>query len=201
MTPFRACQHFCVHSTEGHQTEEIEEFWSMTAKLKTEPRRGWIQRLDMRNVESVADHTFGVAMLSLFEGERRGCNMEKILKLALIHDLEEALTGDLTPRDKIDFSTDEVAQWKKAAVNRILDRLPTGKREDFGRLWAELRTGRSREAKLVKQLDNLEMAFQARAYQRGGVEREKLANFYRLASRGIKDRTLKNALRQALARN
>ncbi len=181
--------------------EQLSEFWNLAAKLKSEPRRGWIQRLDLRSVESVADHTFGVVMLSLFEGERRGCNMEKILTLALIHDLEEALIGDLTPTDKKNLSTDEVAGWKKAAINRILDRLPPRRREYFRQLWADLRTGRSREAKLVKQLDKLEMAFQAREYEQRGVERERLAGFYRSASRGIRDRTLKAALRQALGRN
>lgn len=173
----------------------------MAAKLKIQPRRGWIQRLDLRDVESVADHTFGVAMLSLFEGERRGYNVEKILKLALIHDLEEALIGDLTPRDKKNLGTDEVVGWKKAAINRILDLLPTKRREYFRRLWAELKTGRSREARLVRQLDKLEMAFQANQYERRGVERGKLADFYKSAGRGIRDRTLKEALRQALAGN
>jgi putative hydrolase of HD superfamily len=180
--------------------EELCEFWRIAARLKTEPRRGWIQRLNLRNVESVADHTFGVAILSLFEGERRGYDAEKILTLALIHDLEEALIGDLTPWDKRNLDSNEVAAWKKAAINRILDRLPARRRRYFRQLWGELRTGGSPEARLVKQLDKLEMALQAREYERGGLERRKLADFYRSASRSIKDRTLKEALHRALAR-
>ena len=80
--------------------DQLVQFWALAARLKAEPRRGWLKQLRLQRNESVADHSFALSLLCLFEGERRGYNVERLLKLALLHDLEEAITGDLTPQDK-----------------------------------------------------------------------------------------------------
>ncbi len=175
---------------------QLFDFWKLAARLKDEPRRGWLQRLRLQHVESVADHSFGVAMITMFEAERRGYDVEKALKFALIHDLEEAFTGDLTPRDKKKLATNSVRRWKTSAINRILGGMPTDMRRRYGELWEELWRGNSKESKLVKQLDKLEMAFQASLYWKRGVKRQKLSHFYRSARRGVNDDELKRALKE-----
>ncbi|MDF2757844.1 MAG: domain containing 2, partial [Thermomicrobiales bacterium] len=75
------------------------------AKLKSVPRTGWLDRgLDAHRVESVADHSFGVALLAWVcalqrQAEGTPIDPERVLQLAIIHDLAEAKTGDSTPYD------------------------------------------------------------------------------------------------------
>src|SRR5712692_8385965 len=140
------------------------QLWGLVSKLKTEPRRGWTAVSGVERIESVADHSFGVTILSLFEAERRGYDVERTLKLALIHDLEEAITGDLTPRDKRILTRRRVLRLKQAARSRILETIPANRRREYWMLWRDLETGRTEEGRLVKDLDKLEMALQARYY-------------------------------------
>ncbi len=71
--------------------DQLVQFWEFAARLKAEPRRGWLKKLRLQRTESVADHSFALSLLCLFEGERRSYNVERLLKLALLHDLEEAI--------------------------------------------------------------------------------------------------------------
>src|SRR5215831_5788817 len=99
----------------------IEAFWAILARLKREQRRGWTQKLGLNDVESVADHSYAVAMLSLYEGLRRGgYDLERLLRLALVHDLEEAIMGDFTPVDKKRLGRAKLERKRQAARRRIL---------------------------------------------------------------------------------
>jgi putative hydrolase of HD superfamily len=141
----------------------------------------------------VADHSFGLALIALYEGERRGYDMEEILKLSLIHDLEEAITGDLAPRSKSRLGAKRVDQVRRKARNEILARFPAKSRSSYGRLWMDLKEGRTREARLVHQLDKLEMAFQAHQYQRY-LSTKVLEDFYRSAHKAVTDPVLREEL-------
>src|SRR5712692_8278329 len=148
-------------------------------RLKNEPRRGWLQTLHVRKIESVADHSYGVAILALFEAERRGYDVGHVLRLALVHDLEEAITGDLTPRDKRRLTLREVSRRKNRARQKILAVLPTAQKRGLERAWSELQRRRTREARLIKDLDKLEMALQAFDYESKGANAEEVKDFYR----------------------
>ena len=179
--------------------EGLIRFWKLAAGLKTEKRRGWVQCLGLPDAESVADHSYGVAILSLYEGEKRGYDVEKLLKLALIHDLEEAVTGDFTPKDKRRKGLKEVTEARRYAINRILNQLPMEVKEDYKRLWTDLKRGKSREARLVKNLDRLEMALQANEYRSRGLRPRHVMEFYRSAFREIGDSKLKAIVRRLMA--
>ena len=172
--------------------DPLYRFWKYAVALKREPRKGWQKRVEGR-VESVADHSFAVALLALYEGERRGYDMEKILKLALIHDLEEAIIGDLTPRDKAYRGATRVQKDRERAIRELLSKLPAKSRSTYLRLWIDLRERRSKEARLVHQLDKVEMAFQAKEYGKLTGQR-KMLDFYDSASRATNDPVLKKAL-------
>ncbi len=174
---------------------EALELWEFAARLKVEPRRGWKQISRIKRVESVADHSFGVAVLSLFEGAKRGYNVERMLTLALIHDLEEAITGDLTPEDKNRLRSKKVRSLRKAARTQIASIIPMEQRVQYARMWRDLETGRTREARLVKDLDKLEMLLQARRYARLGVPRRQLEKFYRSAMSRINDEEIRKSAR------
>src|SRR2546428_11702018 len=114
-------------SSKKMESQSLEDFWQLLERLKLEPRRGWKEKLRLSHVESVADHSYGVAMLCLFQAwSRGGYDLERLLKLALIHDLDEAITGDLTPEDKRRLGLGEVLRRKRLAGERIAG-FPTGK--------------------------------------------------------------------------
>jgi putative hydrolase of HD superfamily len=114
---------------------------------------------------------------------------ERVLKLAIIHDLAEAETGDSTPYDpaampgELDraarrafletrHSRDPDRRAAKraeedAVMRTLLDALPGPTRSELGVLWDELHLGGSSEARFVKQVDRLETFLQSRFYLRG----------------------------------
>jgi len=181
--------------------DHLIQFWAFAAKLKAEPRRGWLKKLRLQRNESVADHSFALSILCLFEGERRGYNVERLLKLALLHDLEEAITGDLTPQDKESRGENAVRTQKIVAREQILSYFPHENQRVYRELWSELDNERSREAQLVHELDKLEMALQANEYARGGMQATKLKEFYESAMSAIKDPKLKRLLAELPSKN
>jgi 5'-deoxynucleotidase len=172
-----------------------KNMWEFGARLKTEPRKGWTRIPRIRRIESVADHSYGVALLTLLEAENRGLNLERALKLSLIHDLEEAITGDLTPADKEKLSAERVSFLKESARFKILGVLPSNRKRDFELLWRDLDLGLTKEARLVKDLDKLEMALQAKKYETSGAAHRQLAVFYESAVDRIEDPALKKIAR------
>jgi putative hydrolase of HD superfamily len=162
------------------------------AKLKFVPRTGWLDRgLAAADVESVADHSFGVAMLAWAAAVERqaggaGLRPERVLLLALVHDLAEAQTGDHPPYDRSAIpAADDVAGRKEflerrhvrdaastamkrraedAAMQDLLRVLPGSAATALAALWEELRAGTSPEARFVKQVDQLETFLQSRHY-------------------------------------
>src|SRR5262245_57028480 len=83
----------------------LARFLHRAGRLKATPRTGWIDRgVPVGEAESVADHSFRVALLAwlaahLAAADDPALDVDRVLALALIHDLAEALTGDLTPYD------------------------------------------------------------------------------------------------------
>ena len=81
-----------MHDTTSHN---LLALYTQFATLKLLPRTGWLQR-GVHNAESVAEHTFGVATLALLIGDTvEGLDRGKLLAIAMLHDLAEALLSDL----------------------------------------------------------------------------------------------------------
>ncbi len=134
--------------------------------LKLLPRTGWLQR-GVAQPESIAEHTFGVATLALLVGDRVPCiRRERLLVMALLHDMAEAVIGDLphTARNYLGKATKDDAE--RRALADLLAPLPAC--DDYMQLWDEYTQRTSREARLLKQLDRLEMLIQAVAYAQAG---------------------------------
>jgi len=181
--------------------DQLVQFWEFAARLKAEPRRGWLKKLRLQRTESVADHSFALSLLCLFEGERRSFNVERLLKLALLHDLEEAITGDLTPEDK-EARGEKVARAQRiSAREQLISYFPLENQRSYRELWSELENERSREAQLVHELDKLEMALQANEYAKGGIEATKLKEFYESSRTAIRDPKLRRILDEISSRN
>jgi len=75
----------------------LESFFQKILELKNIPRQGWKDKLDMDDVESVADHSYSTAIMSMVLSDLEGLDTEKIIRMALLHDLAESVIGDITP--------------------------------------------------------------------------------------------------------
>jgi putative hydrolases of HD superfamily len=166
----------------------------IVARFKSVPRTGWLDRgVEPLWAESVADHSFGVALFAwacAVQRRAEGANLlpERVLKLALIHDLAEAEIGDLPPYDSAampgaenpgarrafletrhirDASRDAKKREREdATMQKLLATLPGATRSELAKVWDELRLGTSAEARFVKQVDRLETFLQSRYYLR-----------------------------------
>lgn len=135
--------------------------------LKLMPRTGWLQR-GLDNVESVAEHSFGVAILALIVSDQLPeLDRERLLATALIHDMAEALIGDLPASARRLLGADVKQEAERKALLELLHGLPQAER--YLALWEDYNRGATPEARLVKALDRLEMLGQALIYERAGA--------------------------------
>jgi len=159
---------------------DIAKFFETAGKLKRTPRSGWVE-VGIRKPESVADHTFRTAILCMVYSDLEGLDELKLLRMALIHDLPEAIIGDLTPSRK----TTRSKEREDNAMNQILSLLPKDQREKYMTDWNEYQEGKTREAKAVRQLEKLEMALQAKEYEEAGLTRQSLKRFIKSAEEAM----------------
>ncbi|WP_129633578.1 HD domain-containing protein [Candidatus Oscillochloris fontis] len=142
------------------------ELQSRLMSLKLLPRTGWLQR-GMRDVESIAEHTFAVASLAMLIGDQQpGIDRGRLLAIALLHDIAEALIGDLPASARRLFGATAKREAERRAMLELFAGLPQA--DEYLVLWDEYCSGGSEEARLVKALDHLEMLAQALAYERAG---------------------------------
>jgi putative hydrolases of HD superfamily len=152
-----------MHDTTPHS---LLALYTQIATLKLLPRIGWLQR-GVPNAESVAEHTFGVATLALLIGDTiNGLDRGKLLAIAMLHDLAEVLLSDLPASAKRFIGAAHKHDAERSALEEMLARLPN--RAEYLALWDEYARGCSREARLVKGIDRIEMLAQALAYERAG---------------------------------
>lgn len=133
--------------------------------LKDEKRTGW----ELRNIEdpeSVADHSWGVALLTLLHSEEVGIEMEKALKMAVIHDIAESETGDFVTRDideKQEVEKEEKEELEKKAVEKLSGLLNSPELQE---LWKEYEKRETDEAKFIKDMDLIDMCLTALKYEK-----------------------------------
>ena len=137
--------------------------------LKDEGRTGW-QLRGVDAPESVAAHTWGVAYLVLalgarFRADLPGVDLDRALRLAVVHDVAEAETGDVATRadstaDRVDRERKEVAE--RAAMVDLAGPLPDGVRD----AWEEYEARGTPAAVVVKGCDLLDTCLQAVVYER-----------------------------------
>lgn len=160
--------------------QNLVRFLGMAGELKRIPRSGWVEA-GIRQPESVADHTFRTSILCMIYSDLEGLDELKLLRMALIHDLPEAIIGDLTPSEK----TTEIEAKENTAMNQILNLLPKRQREKYMTVWNEYKKCETKEAKAVRQLEKLEMALQAKEYEKAGSTRQSLKRFIKSAEEAI----------------
>ena len=126
------------------------DFLGRIEKLKCRTRHSWSSE---GRRESVAEHSWRLAVMALLcTDEYPGLDMVKVLKMCLIHDFGEAVTGDIPSF----YKTADHEATEARAVRELVGTLPTDMAAEFIALYDEMDALETPEAKLFKALDNME---------------------------------------------
>jgi putative hydrolases of HD superfamily len=174
-------------------TDGLIDFITEAGKLKRIPRTGWVESLVI-DPESVADHSFRVALIALVLADERRLDTLKAVRMALIHDLAEAVTGDLTPTQK-DANPEASRRAEDEAMARLFEKLPESIRGAYRSAWHEFSDASTEEAHLVRDADKLEMVMQASEYQREGGDRSKLMRFWHAEINGEEAKAIRDVVK------
>jgi putative hydrolase of HD superfamily len=167
--------------------DNINNFLHDAIRLKRMVRSGWLYSgVSKTDVESVADHSYMVSLLSLIialskqeNGEK--INLEKVLIMALLHDLPECVSQDIDRRIR-KFSPEKYDAFKKEldvnAFESVINNLPKNFVDKLLPYYQELIEGKSQEAKIVIEADRLEVLIQLRQYRQTGLKQELFKEFY-----------------------
>ncbi|RLM78874.1 uncharacterized protein C2845_PM12G04650 [Panicum miliaceum] len=140
------------------------DFLTLCYRLKTTKRAGWVKR-GVQAPESVADHMYRMGVMALVAADLPGVNRDRCVKMAIVHDIAEAIVGDITPSDNV--PKEEKNRMEKEALDHMCELLGGGPRaQEIRELWMEYENNASLEAKVVKDFDKIEMILQALEYEK-----------------------------------
>jgi putative hydrolase of HD superfamily len=175
-------------------SKKLLEFFKVIGSLKAIKRSGWISQVDIKDPETVADHSFRCAIIAMCIAELVDVKMETLVQMLLLHDLQESITGDFDSFKKQELGASAVKKLEKSAINKIFSLLPSEIKEKFSLLWNEFETQKTREAILANDIDKLEMAMQALEYEQEGWDSTKLEVFWTTAEKEIKTSEIRSLL-------
>ena len=167
---------------------EFLDFFKNALNLKNISRQGWIDKLSIEHPESVAYHSYSMAIMGMVISDFENYDTEKILKMILLHDLAESKIGDFTPEQ---ITKSEKEKIENHAFYDIIETLPNSIKSPYTSIWKEYQNQISVEAKIVHQIDRLEMALQAKMYEKSGSSKENTATFLQTAKSDITHPKLK----------
>lgn len=136
---------------------------SRADRLEALPRTGWIV-CGVQNPESIAAHSYGVALTALWIAEHldQPIDLALVMRIALVHDLGEAILTDLPWPVKHHVGSGPVADAESRAARLVLSDAPDswiGAHRDY-----ESRS--CLEARVVKAADRIQMLHKALTYDR-----------------------------------
>lgn len=170
--------------------KKIFNFITSIEKLKKIERyKGhfyWKDYPKLPRYESVADHTWRLGMLVMILADKlsKKINLEKALKMVLVHDLPEIIIGDGRPSGKDGTGKNTYAFNQKIAEKKHIEEknaaillfsaFPAQQAKNFFNLWLEYDLQKSFEAKVIKSLDKIEALIQTLEYRRGHLFKKHL---------------------------
>jgi putative hydrolase of HD superfamily len=141
---------------EVDELEGVLRFLRNAERLKTVTRSGWTSAGEQ---ESVAEHTWRLCLMAMvLYDSAPGIDLARLLKMCLIHDLGEAIGGDV-PAPEQAAHVDK-AEQERADLLQLLSPLPDVTRREIIALWDTYEAAASPEARLAKGLDKLETILQ-----------------------------------------
>ena len=140
----------------------VLDFLRSAEQLKTVTRSAYTST---GKPESVAEHSWRLALMALVLAPQfPEVDFARLMRICLIHDLGEALGGDISAPEQARRLAAGQAGGKSAEERehllRLLEPLPESVRKEITALWDEYETAGSPEARLAKALDKLETILQ-----------------------------------------
>lgn len=109
--------------------------------------------------ESTAEHTWRLCLMAITFADQLGeLDLLKVLKMCVIHDLGEAISGDIPAVDAHAFPDKQ--QQERHDLLQLMSSLDDSLRNEIMALWEDYETAQSPEAQAVKALDKLETLLQ-----------------------------------------
>ena len=137
--------------------EKLLNFFAIAGKLKKTIRFGAAKKIEG---DSSADHSWRLALMVFMVAQesKLKVNKEKAMKIALVHDIAEGITGEIDYRDVFcgKITKKRKNAGEKRAMQKIKKTLPPSLGREIYALWNEYENSLSREAKFVKALDKIE---------------------------------------------
>jgi len=166
--------------------KNILDFLLEIGKLKGKERRGWLVH-QIKNSETTAEHIFYLTFLVWALGKRKKIDLDRAIKIALIHDLCEVYAKDLTPYDPLlpkdkKKALEVLKCWPKftpflkkkkekekdkmeaRALKKLISKLPKEFKAEIRNLWLEYSKGITKEGRFVKQADKMANLLQGMDY-------------------------------------
>jgi len=139
--------------------QKFIDFHRKAAKLKGTTRHSWLSDTSSRQ-ESVAEHSWMLCVLAILMADelQEKVDLLKVLKMVVIHDLAESVTGDI-PSHEISDRQNTKKEAEKAAFNDLVKDLPR-KGEEILSLWKEFERNETPEAQFANALDKVEALLQ-----------------------------------------
>src|SRR5919108_3445125 len=161
----------------------LTTFFQSVLQLKYIKRAGWASKVRVENPESVADHTYSMCAISMTLSDILGLDTERVVKMVILHDLAESITGDYLPGE---IDKNEKVRKENKAMKTILHYVPKDLSSEYEGIWKEYLLGKTEISRLVHEVDKLEMALQARQYRIRGYSDQILSSFFNFAKKSIK---------------
>jgi len=179
------------------------DFVSSLSRIKMIPRSGWISHgVSLQDVESVADHSFATTVLAMLLADLevangRKVNIERVLRLALLHDLPEALTFDIS-KTYLEYlgrrGQSIKAELEQAAWRHLIRGIEKGDiRKRYAQLQSEFDAEKTVESKIVHAADRLDILLQIEEYHRRGYPRAVLTDLWKSTSKRLQGSKLSSA--------
>lgn len=138
------------------ELDGVLEFLRAAERLKTVTRSGWTST---GHQESVAEHTWRLALMAmLLYGHDPAVDLARLLKMCLVHDLGEALGGDVPA--PLQAGAPAKSARERDDLLALVAPLPEALRGEITKLWDEYEAAATLEARLAKGLDKLETILQ-----------------------------------------
>lgn len=174
------------------------DFFKTVGKSKRIPRSGWV-REKVNDPESVAEHSFRTGVIAMVLSDKVGNNLnkDKLIKMALIHDIGEIITGDVVVQrgEIIDLALrDNKEEQERIGIKKIFNQIQEG--EIYVEIFEEMIARKSPEAKIFWQFDKLDLAITALEYEE--EQGKQLDEFFLDAITHMKEPLLKKVLEEIM---
>ncbi len=131
-------------------------FIAAAERLKDTVRSGWTST---GRQDTVAGHTWRLCLMALvFHSSFPGTDLARLLRICILHDLGEAVHGDIPAPQQLAGGAKSVAE--RIDLEQFLTPLPEPQRTEFLAAWDEYETASTLEAQVAKALDKMETIIQ-----------------------------------------